>query len=144
MADLRDADLARFSSLFGALDEAARKPLLAQASKRACAAGEVVFREGERGDDFFVIVRGSVQVAGDDLGGSVALATLTPGQFFGEVAVLSGQPRQATVTALEPLELLSFPGAAVQEALQQSPAAKAVLQRVGLLRTEDAVQKLMG
>lgn len=143
MADLPDSDLARFSRLFGALDEAGRKRLLSRASKRRCEAGEVVFKEGDRGTDFFVIVRGSVQVSGDDLGNQVTLATLAPGQFFGEVAVLSGQPRQATVTALEPSELLSFPAEAVNEALREAPGARTVLQKVGLLRTEDAMQKLM-
>lgn len=143
MADLPDAELARFSRLFGALDEAGRKRLLARATRRSCAAGEVVFREGDRGTDFFVIVRGAVQVSGDDLGNAVTLATLAPGQFFGEVAVLSGQPRQATVTALEPSELLSFPAEAITEALREAPGARTVLQKVGLLRTEDAMQKLM-
>jgi CRP-like cAMP-binding protein len=143
MADLPPADLARFSSVFAALDEAGRKRLLARASKRSCQAGEVIFREGDTGTDFFVVVRGRVQVSGDDLGNSVTLATLTPGQFFGEVPVLSGQPRQATVTALEGAELLSFPAAAVNDALQQAPEARAALQRAGLLRLEDAMSKLM-
>ena len=143
MADLPDADLARFSRLFGALDEPGRKRLLARATRRTCRADETVFKEGDRGTDFFVVVKGRVQVSGDDLGNSVTLATLLPGQFFGEVAVLSGQPRQATVTALEPTELLGFPAEAIDEALREAPGARAVLQKVGLARTEDALQKLM-
>ncbi len=143
MSDLTNDDLARFSQLFAALDDAGRKQLMARATKHSAAANEVLCREGEAGTDFFVIVRGRVQVSGDDLGDARTLATLTAGQFFGEVAVLSGQKRQATVTALGPVELLCFPGAAVNEVLAGAPEARAVLQKVGLLRTEDAMQKLM-
>jgi CRP-like cAMP-binding protein len=143
MSELSQDDLARFSKLFAALDEVGRKHLMAHVTKRSARANEVICREGESGTEFFVIVRGSVQVSGDDLGDSRALATLTAGQFFGEVAVLSGQKRQATVTALEPVELLCFSSVAVNQVLAAAPEVRAALQKVGLQRTEDAMQKLM-
>lgn len=142
--DLKLAELARFSRLFGALDEAGRKKLMSLSSKRSYAAGDVICREGDDGTEFFVVTKGDVSVDGDDFGDKKAIATLSTGQFFGEVALLSGQKRQATVTATSAVEVVAFPRQAVQEVLAQAPQARALLQKVGLLRTEDTMKKMMG
>lgn len=65
-------------------------------------AGEVMAREGETGDECFVIVDGTAKVtrANQELG------TLGPGTFFGEMALLDGGPRVATATAVTPMKLL--------------------------------------
>lgn len=65
-------------------------------------AGRVLVREDTRGEEFFVILRGHVAVTR----AGVPVATLGPGECFGEVALLDRAPRTATVTALTPLELL--------------------------------------
>ncbi len=67
-------------------------------------AGRVLVREGEYRRDFFVIVDGhaTVTIEGQHL------ATLGPGSFFGEMAMLNRSPRIATVTASEPMTILSF------------------------------------
>lgn len=137
-------DLSRFSTLFAALDEPARKKLMALSNKKSFPAGAVICREGDPGGEFFVITRGSVQVSGDDLlGRRFDLATLKPGEFFGELSALTGQRRQASVTALEEVEVLCFPPAAVGEVVKASPPALAVMQKAGLQRTEDTMKKMM-
>jgi CRP-like cAMP-binding protein len=143
MSEINPADLARFSKLFEALDDASRKALLSLSKKQRFEAGAVICREGDEGDAFFVVTQGKVKVTGDDFGTSKQLDTLGAGHFFGEVALLSGQKRQATVTAVEPTELVVFPKAAVDEVLKQAPRAKALLQKVGLYRTEDTMRKMM-
>ena len=136
-------DLARFSKLFSALDDHERKRLTSMATKAHFQPGEVICREGEAGDDFFVLVKGTVHVTADDFGTPRALATLSAGQFFGELAALAGQPRQATVTAAEAVELMRIPLAAVNEVLKASPRATEVLQMAGLQRMEDTLKKMM-
>jgi CRP-like cAMP-binding protein len=137
-------DLARFSKLFSALDEPARKKLMALAVKKSFAKGATICREGDPGGDFYVVTKGAVTVTGDDLlGRSFTLATLEPGEFFGELAALSGQRRQATVTAAEDVEVMSFPPAAVSEVVKASKPALEVLQKAGLKRTEDTMKKMM-
>src|SRR5262249_39547720 len=72
-------------------------------------AGAVVVREGEPGDTLFLIVQGTLRVStkGAD-GEDVPLAALGAGDFFGEVALLTGRPRTATVAALTETELLAL------------------------------------
>jgi CRP-like cAMP-binding protein len=66
--------------------------------------GTVLVAEGEPGDDFYVIVAGraTVSVEGEPV------AELGPGSFFGEMALLDGGERVATVTAADPLDLLTL------------------------------------
>jgi CRP-like cAMP-binding protein len=65
-------------------------------------AARILMREGETGQEFFVLVEGSVNI--DRAGKRVR--TLEPGDFFGEVALLSEGPRTATATAETPSKLL--------------------------------------
>ena len=66
--------------------------------------GDVIVRKGEGGVGFYLIVDGTVEVRAD---GRV-LSKLGPGQFFGEMALLDGQPRSADVVALEPSRCLAM------------------------------------
>lgn len=69
---------------------------------------EVVFHHGDPGDALHVIARGRVKVVlpAPDAGEPAILATLGRGDFFGELAILDGEPHSASVIALEPTETL--------------------------------------
>jgi len=66
-------------------------------------AGEILVRRGDEGDRFYVIVHGQVEVTAPQL-----TRALGPGDFFGEIALLRGVPRTATVTAKTEVELLTL------------------------------------
>jgi CRP-like cAMP-binding protein len=72
------------------------------AHPQEAAAGDELTRQGEEGSEFFIIVSGdaSALVDGDEVG------TIGPGGFFGEMALIDGGERVATVTATTPLRLL--------------------------------------
>jgi tRNA A-37 threonylcarbamoyl transferase component Bud32 len=71
--------------------------------RRTFAAGELVMREGESGEDAYIIVQGTCRTFKEIDGQEVELRTLGPGEVFGEIAILSSKPRSASVQALEPL-----------------------------------------
>jgi CRP/FNR family cyclic AMP-dependent transcriptional regulator len=63
---------------------------------RDFANGQTIFREGDRGDEFFVVVRGEVEIRS----GNRHLETLGQNSIFGEMALIDDSPRSATVIAL--------------------------------------------
>lgn len=82
------------------------------------AEGTVIAREGERGVGLFLILEGQCEVT---IGGKTK-AKLGPGDFFGEVALLDGGPRTATVTAMTPLRLVGITGWVFRGLLMEHPA----------------------
>jgi CRP-like cAMP-binding protein len=70
------------------------------------APGERIVRQGDEGDSFFIIGSGQVEVSAQDQTGSQGvLARLGPGKFFGEMSLLTGERRSATVTAVQDTEV---------------------------------------
>jgi CRP-like cAMP-binding protein len=135
-------ELAKVSRLFEVLDAHGRKALLSLSHRILAQPGQVICREGDPGGEFFVITDGQVRVSAEALEGEKEIAILTHGQFFGEMAVLNGDRRTATCTAVGPVSLVAFPSDAVEQILAEYPAAREALHKVGVLRTEDTMQKI--
>jgi CRP-like cAMP-binding protein len=72
------------------------------------APGTVVFREGDTGDEMYIIQRGKVRVSKDFSGKPHVIAVLDKGEFFGEMAIVSQLARTATVTTIDQVEALAF------------------------------------
>jgi CRP-like cAMP-binding protein len=77
---------------------------------RDLAAGALVFRDGDAGDEMFVIQNGHVRISKKSTQGERVIALLGPGEFFGEMAILNGRPRNATATVSDdgPARLLAI------------------------------------
>jgi CRP-like cAMP-binding protein len=95
------ADLRRVP-LFQGMTDRAIDAIADLARDETFDAGTRLVTEGEEGDAFFLLVEGAVEVR---QAGSV-IGSLRGGDFFGEVSLLDGRPRTATVTALEPVRAL--------------------------------------
>jgi CRP-like cAMP-binding protein len=86
--------------LFSDLSHEAFVELVERCPLRRFRAGERILQQGQRGEGFFVICEGRVSVLREEDGVARPVAVLEPGQFFGEVALLAGGPRTASVDAL--------------------------------------------
>lgn len=87
--------------------------------------GEVLCREGSRGQEFYVIISGEAAVTR----GGKHLATLTGGDFFGEIALLEPVMRTATVTAVTPLRFFLVSDRAFQSVLDTDPKIERTVLR---------------
>lgn len=96
--------------------------MLAQAAVRhVFAPGEVVIRAGDPGSSMFVVHNGRVQVQVNDNGRPRTVATLNEGDFFGEMALFTGEPRTANVVAVEETEVLEIGHAAMKGVFDNNP-----------------------
>lgn len=96
--------------------------MLAQAAVRhVFAPGEMVIRAGEPGSSMFVVHNGKVRVQVNDNGRPRTVATLNEGDFFGEMALFTGEPRTANVVALEETEVLEIGHAAMKRLFDTNP-----------------------
>jgi len=115
--------------------------------RRSFAAGQIVVNEGDPGDSVFLIAKGSVRilVVGGH-GRPLEIRRLEAGDFFGEVAALSGRPRTATVVATTDCELLEVEHWALEHLVDARPTARPILEgaRDGRARSaeEAAVRSL--
>ena len=93
--------------ILGALSKGEREGLAAGAAERRYASGERIVRQGDPGSEFFIVVSGNVRVTvRREEGRAVDLGTFGPGYFFGEMSLLTGEPRRATITATEDTDLV--------------------------------------
>jgi CRP-like cAMP-binding protein len=102
-------------------------PLFSNLSTRQCrqvaklaqfawfAPGDVLVQAGEPGDAFYLIVSGKAKLGGP------GARTLSTGDFFGEMALLDGEPRSATITATTELQAMILPRRAFVKVLEQEP-----------------------
>ncbi|MDH3207028.1 MAG: cyclic nucleotide-binding domain-containing protein [Gemmatimonadota bacterium] len=89
-------------------------------------AGEVVFQQGDEGDAFFVVVRGSIKITR----GQIDLATLGAREGFGEMAILDRETRSATATAHEETTLLRLDRDSFDRAIEANPVVARGIYRV--------------
>ncbi len=101
-------------------------------------AGSVVAKEGEPGIGLFLILEGTADVS---VGGRKK-ATLGPGDFFGEIALLDGGPRTATVTATSDLRLYGLTEWVFRGVLKEHPAIAVKLLQAMAARLRDATKEV--
>jgi CRP-like cAMP-binding protein len=144
MSEQNDSGLETISGshLFKSLDEEGRKRLFDGATAVVFELNQVVVREGDPGEALYLIRKGQVEVSTIREGKQIPLARLGPGACFGEVALLSGRPRTATVVALEPCTMLCFPKQQIEEILDAYPRVRKLLESVVLGRARDTIEKI--
>jgi CRP/FNR family transcriptional regulator, cyclic AMP receptor protein len=114
--------LLRSVPLFSDLDEAELESFARVAVPRSFPAGTRVFHEGDHSDACYIVRGGSFRVTREHSDGrAITLASLGPGDIFGELAMLDGEVRSASVEALTDGELLALPAGDVRALLARHP-----------------------
>ena len=92
---------------------------------------EVIVKEGDHAEAFFVIVRGEAQVLQENANGqNVLLNTLRSGEFFGEIGLLKGSSRQATVQAVTHMELICVERETFFQLIKDSGSARILVEHI--------------
>jgi putative ABC transport system ATP-binding protein len=99
-------------------------------------AGTVLLRQGDAGDKFYLIRTGRCNVSIDHGKTRTAVNTLGEGEFFGEIALMTGEPRSATVVATEAIELYTLSKDDFQAAIEASATFREQLLKVFFQRQE--------
>jgi CRP-like cAMP-binding protein len=89
---------------------------------RVAEAGEVVFRQGDKGVDMFVIQVGAIEISRGEGSGRLVMATLRQGDFFGEMSLLESMPREADAVAVVHTELLVITQGGLLVRLRRDPS----------------------
>jgi uncharacterized membrane protein len=85
--------------------------------------GQIVFNQGDEGSALFIVEDGAVEISCGEGKTKIVLATLFPGQYFGELSLFDGAPRSATATAIKRSRLIRLDRADLVEFVNGSPAA---------------------
>ena len=121
----RRSALLSAATLFDGLDNEAMERIAAVVVEVEFPADHVIARQGEIGTGFFVIATGDARVVRD----GETLATLGPGDFFGELSVLDGRPRVAQVVADGPTTCLALASWDLEALLLEDPKISLALLR---------------
>jgi hypothetical protein len=108
--------------LFVPLTEEEIERLAKASTTRIYAPGEAIVRRGQEGNSMFIIVRGAVKVQIPENDYQKTINTLKSNDFFGEMSLLTGQPRTATVIAEEETEVIQIKKTAIRPLFEANPA----------------------
>ncbi len=126
------AELIRSLPLFADCTPAEVTEVAAIATEIDLPQGRVLATEGADGQEFVVIIQGSATVSHPD----EVIATMHAGDFFGEIALLKGVPRTASVTATSPVHALVIEGHAFRQLLVTAPDIREKVERALADRTD--------
>jgi CRP-like cAMP-binding protein len=111
----------RGEPLFQCLSDEQIDNLVRQSALNHFGRGEHLIEEGAEGDSMFVLLRGAAQVSVSKNGTSIPVATLNSGDCFGEMSLLTGERRSATVSAEADCYVMEINKAVMGEVIRQSP-----------------------
>jgi CRP/FNR family transcriptional regulator, cyclic AMP receptor protein len=129
-------DLIKAVPLFALCSKKELEAIAAEASELALPSGRVLTTQGERGREFIVIAEGSADVEKDGR----AIARLGPGDFIGEIALITGGPRVATVTTTSQTTVLVLTDRAFDRMINAMPSVQTkVMKALGERLHRDAI-----
>jgi len=138
------AEIVGSSHLFKSLDEEGRQRILVSGFVCTFAEGEEILHQGDEGDEMYLVLNGRVRITAQTAGGKIHLAELGRDACIGEVSVLTGGPRTATVVALTKVDCVAFKRHRVERILADYPKVREVLEALIESRARDTIEKIVG
>jgi len=130
------------SELFGLVNPQVRTELARKFSPREFQNGQMIVQEGDAGDALFLLRDGMVEVFTQKDGKDLKLAVMKAGDFFGEVALLTGKPRTASIRAQGRADVLILQKTEFDEALNDSPELKNLIETYVQKRVQDTLKAM--
>ena len=118
--------------------------------ERSLAEGEYLIRQGDVADSLYLITEGKVRICShDEAGSELTVCESGPGEFLGEMSLLTGQPRTADVVVIEPVRALALPARKVYELSESHPEltdfmSNLIASRLGLREIDALAGKQLG
>jgi hypothetical protein len=131
------------SPLFEVLGDEEREVIVREMEVETHDQGSVIISEGDPGTSMYIIVSGEVKVYTRGKSGAIYLACLGEGDFFGEVSVLTGKPRTATITASQRTELLRLDKTKLDDVFGRYPGVRNVLDDFYKKRAAHTVEAMI-
>ncbi len=132
------------STLFSSFEREALIEIITSTELRSYNQGDIIVTEGEAGSSLFLIVGGAVKVfTRTEEGGNMPLAELGPGDFFGEVSLLTGRPRTATITASAEVTAIELDRMSLDRIAEGHPEVGKVLEDFYERRAKDTVEAVI-
>ena len=129
------------SPVFGALAPETLHALSAQCEQLVLASGHVLIRQGDAADYIYMLVTGRLRAwVTDQYGSSEVVGDITPGEVVGEMALLTDEPRSATVRAVRDSELISIPRSSFMQIVAGDPGSLLNITRMIVKRLRRANQ----
>ena len=142
--DAQDLKELAASSLFASFNREALVEVLASTEVRSYDAGDIIVTEGEAGSSLFLIVSGIVKVfTKTEDGANLLLAELGLGDFFGEVSLLTGRPRTATITAHTDVTTIELERTSFDAIVRNHPEVRTTLEDFYKRRAEKTVEAVI-
>jgi CRP/FNR family cyclic AMP-dependent transcriptional regulator len=123
MTDPRHTELLGNIGLFESLTADDLEALSNRVEEIVFEAGDVIFAQGDEGTSLFVVEDGDVEISLGEGKTRVVLASLFPGQYFGELSLFDGSPRSATATAIKRSQLIRLDRADLVDFVNKNPSA---------------------
>jgi len=145
MADDIDAfGVLRAVECFAGLTDGEVSALAGQVTRRRFEAGDVIIREDDRDTSMFVLAAGrlTIRMVFRDTE-SPQVGIIEPGDLFGEMALLTGKPRSATVTADAPSEVLEIAAEGIQALIKKRPDVQQQIRRIVTDRQAENLKTVM-
>jgi CRP-like cAMP-binding protein len=126
------------STIFQNLSEPVRQMFITKGKLDTYNPDQIVFRQGDPGDGFYLLLRGSVSV---NVGGRT-VGKIQQGGFFGEISMIADIPRTATIYATETTQTLKVNREAFWEILSQDLNVAMVIESIGEMRVKEDIEML--